>query len=120
MQVLPLTVTYNNTLANIKPIIPNHWFILKTNKAFSVKPIIAFLKNKSLKQLIRGNTIQTDNHIKKSNYKYERKCTPCKSGIQSLCCLEVQNTHSFRSQQNGGYLSFFTKSTVKTILSFIF
>ena len=52
-QVLPLTGTYNSTLPNINQIIRNHWSILKTNKAlektFSVEPIIAFRKNKSLK-----------------------------------------------------------------------
>ena len=46
-QVLPLTVTHNRTLPNVKQIIQNHWSILKTNKAlektFSVEPIITFL-----------------------------------------------------------------------------
>ena len=90
-QVLPLTVTYNRTLLNIKQIIQNHWSILKTNKAlektFSVEPIIAFRKNKGLKQLIEGSTIQNDKNIKKSSNKYEGKCTICKSGIRSLCRL---------------------------------
>ena len=58
VQVLPLTLTYNRTLPNIKQIIRNHWSILNTNKAlektFSVEPIIAFCKNISLKQLIGG------------------------------------------------------------------
>ena len=52
-QALPLTGTYNSTLPNINQIIRNQWSILKTNKAlektFSVEPIIAFRKNKSLK-----------------------------------------------------------------------
>ena len=104
-QVFPLTVTYNRTLSNVKQIIQNYWSILKTNKAlekfFSVEPIIAFRKNKGLKQLIEGSTIQNDKNIKKSSNKYEGKCTICKSGIRSLCRLQIHNTHSFRSQQNG-------------------
>ena len=60
-QVLQLTVTYNHTLPNVKQVIQNHRFILNTNKAleraFSIQPIIAFCKNKRLKQLIEGNTI---------------------------------------------------------------
>ena len=60
--------------------IQNHRSILKTNKAeektFSVKPIIAFRKIKSLKQLIGGSTIQNDKNIKKSSNKCEGKCTP--------------------------------------------
>ena len=102
-QVLPLTVTYNRRLPNIKQIIQNHWSILKTNKAlvktFPVEPIIAFCKNKSLKQLIGGNTIQNDKNIKISSNKYEGKCTPYKSGIGLLFCLHVQNTHSFPSDK---------------------
>ena len=62
VQVLPLTLTYNRTLPNIKQIIRNHWSILNTNKAlektFSVEPVIAFCKNISLKQLIGGNTVE--------------------------------------------------------------
>ena len=58
--MLPLTVTYNNTLLNVKQIIWNHLSILKTNEAlgktFSVGPIIAFCKNKTLEQFIGGNT----------------------------------------------------------------
>ena len=109
-QVIPLRVTYNCTLSNKKQIIRNHWSILETNKAldrtFPVETVIAFHKNKSLKQLIGGNTIR-NNNIKKLGNKYEGKCTPCKSGIWSLCCLQVQNTHSFCSQQNGWIFTIF-------------
>ena len=117
-QVLPLTVTYNRTLPNIKQIIQNHWSILKTNKAlektFSVDPIIAFRKIKSLKQLIGGSTIQSDKNIKKSSNKYEGKCTPCEPGIQSLCRLQVQNTHSSRSQQNARIFTIFYQVNCKS------
>ena len=86
-QVLPLTVTYNRILPNIKQIIQNHWSISKTNKAlektFSVEPIIAFRKNKSLK-LTGESTIQNDKNIKKLSNKYEGKCIPCKSEIRLL------------------------------------
>ena len=55
-QVLPLTVTYNCTLSNIKQLIQNHQSILKTNKAlektFSAEQIITFRENKSLKHFI--------------------------------------------------------------------
>ena len=109
--MLPLTVTYNHTLPNIKKIIRNHWPILKSNKAlekaFSVETAIAFRKNKSLKQLIGGSTIHNDKNIKKSSDKYEGKCTPCQSGIRSLSCLQVQSTHSLRSQTNGRILTIF-------------
>ena len=43
------------------------------------------------------HTIENDKNIKKSNSNYERKCTPCKSRIRLLCCLQVKN-HIFISQ----------------------
>ena len=78
--------------------------------------LFSFRKNKSLKQLIGGSTIENDENIKKSSNKYEGKCTPCKSGIRSLCCSQVQNTHiHFEANKMDGYLQFSTKSTAKAI-----
>ena len=52
---------YNRTLPNVRQLIQTHWSIVKTNKAlektFSVEPMFPHCKNKSLKQLIRENTI---------------------------------------------------------------
>ena len=95
-QVLPRIVTYNPTFPNIKQIFRKHWSILKTNKAFSVEPIIAFRKTKSLKQLIGGNTIQNDKIIKKSRSKYEGKCTPCKIW-NTVTVLFTGTKHTFIS-----------------------
>ena len=121
MQVLPLTVTYNGTLLNIKQIIQSHWSILQTNKAlektFSTEPIMAFRKNKSLKQVIGGNTIQNDKNIKKEINKYEEKCTPCKNGIRSMCWLQVQKAHLFRFQYSFSFLSFRIQEVPYTICS---
>ena len=113
-----MTYHWHCKLPNIKQTIQNHWPISKTNKVleknFSVEPIIAFRKNKSLKQLIEGSTIQNDKNIKKSSNKYEGKCTPCISGIWSLCFLQVQNIHSFRSQQNGRIFTVFHQVNCKS------
>ena len=99
-------MTYNRTLPNIKQIKQNHWSILKSNKSlektFSTEPITVFRKKKP-KKLI-GRNYQND---KKSRNKSERKCTPCKSETRSLCCSQVQNTHSFCSQYNGRMFTIF-------------
>ena len=50
-------------------------------------------------------------NIKRLGNNYKGKCTPCNSGIRSLRCLQVQNTHLFRIQQMDEYL------TAKVILS---
>lgn len=68
-------VTYNRHFLK-KQIIQNHRSILMTSKFFNWTSY-PFHKNKILKLLIRGNTIQDDKNIKKSNKKYEGKSTPC-------------------------------------------
>ena len=55
---LTLCVTYNKTLPNIKTILEKHWHMLNVNpelkKVFENKPLLAFRKNKNLRQLIEG------------------------------------------------------------------
>lgn len=92
-QVLPLIVTYSRTLPNIKEIIRNHWSIWKSNKSsektFSIELVIAFNKNKTLKEVNGGNTIQKDKNINNqaTNVKRNVQCVV----IRSMCCL--QNSH---------------------------
>ena len=115
--------TYNHTLANIKEIIQNPWSILKTNKplekTFSVESIIAFGKKQKSETTHWRKYDPKRKNIKKPGSKYEGKCTPCKSGMRSLCCLQVQNIH-FVANKMVGYLQFSTKSAAKAIFSSIF
>ena len=123
-QVLPLTVTYNGTVPNIKQIIENHWSILKTNKAlektFSVEPIIAIGKNKSLKKLIGGSTIQNDKNIKKSS-KINMKGNVHLANVEyGHCVVYRYKTYiHFVANKIDGYLQLSTKSAAKAILSSI-
>ena len=120
--MLPLAVTFNRILANIKIIIRNHWFILKTNKAlekiFSVEPIIVFRKDKTPKQLIGGNTIQNDKNVKKN------QATNMKGNVHLVnleyghCIVHMYKTHIyFVANKMGRYLKFYAKSIAKMILS---
>ena len=56
---LPLTVTYNRTLTDLKTIIDKNWHILqieaKLKEVFAEPPIMAFKRNKSLRDIIGGN-----------------------------------------------------------------
>ena len=102
--MLQRAVICNRTLHSTKQIIQNHCLFLKVNKAlqkiFSIKLLLAFGKNKCLKQLIGGNVIQNYKSIKKKKPNKYEECTPCTPGIRSLPCLQVQNKHLFCSQQN--------------------
>ena len=56
---LPLTVRYNRTLRDLKTIIDKNWHILqiepKSKEIFAKSPILAFKRNKNLKDIIGGN-----------------------------------------------------------------
>ena len=56
---LPLSVTYNRTRPNIKNnIVQQHWHLLQTDsileETFQQTPILAFCKNRNLKDIISG------------------------------------------------------------------
>ena len=58
---LPLTVTYNRTLPDLKTIIDKNWHILqiepKLKEIFAEPPILAFKRNKNLRDIIGGNKL---------------------------------------------------------------
>ena len=67
--VFPFLVTYSPTLPNIREIINKHWHILNINNTFGnvfkAIPVIAFLKNASLRQIIDTNTIRDNQKLLK-------------------------------------------------------
>ena len=59
---MPLLLTFNKTLPNIKNVNDKHWYILSINenlrKVFDKRPLfIDYRTNNNLHQLIRGNHI---------------------------------------------------------------
>ena len=79
---LPLVLTFNKTLSNIKNIIYKHWHILSINenlrKVFDEKPFIAFRRNTSLCQLIGGNRIFKNKAVRKNTKQLKQlgHCSP--------------------------------------------
>ena len=59
---LPLSVTYNRTLPNMKNILQQHWHLLKIDstleETFQQTLILAFRRNRKLKEIIGGNKIE--------------------------------------------------------------
>lgn len=53
---LPLVVTFNKTLSNIKKLIDKHWHILVINekfkKAFNKKPLMTYRRNENIHKII--------------------------------------------------------------------
>ena len=64
---MPLTVTYNMTLPDLKKRIDKNWHILqiqpKLKEVFTEPPILAFKRNKNLKDIIGGNKIFDNKNV---------------------------------------------------------
>ena len=115
---LILCVTYNKTLPNIKTILEKHWHILNVNpelkEVFENKPLLAFRKNKNLRQLIGGNTIEKNKKLLTTNKFINGKCSPCFSNSRTLCCKQVTKTEHFESNQTNRTFRIFQKTTCKS------
>ena len=95
----PFVVTYNRTLPNIRTTLNKHWNTLSINKGiaekFKDKPIVAFRRNKNLKDLIGGTTIENDKVKRQKTTK--GKSSSCDKDKRSKCCKQVVNTTKFKS-----------------------
>ena len=115
---LTLCVTYNKTLPKIKTILEKHWHILNVNpklkKVFENKSLLAFRKNKNLRQLIGGNTIEKNKKLLTTNKFTNRKCLPCFSNSRILCWKQITKTEHFKSNQANRIFRIFQKTTCKS------
>ena len=89
---LPLVLTFNKTLPNIKNVIDKHWHILSVNeslrKIFDENSFIAYRRSTNLYQLIGGNRIFKNKVARKSTKQLKQlgHCSPCISRLNNLCC----------------------------------
>ena len=113
---LTLCVTYNKTLPNIKTILGKHWHILNVNpelkKVFENKPLFAFRKNKNLRQLIGGNTIEKNKKLLTTNKFTNGNCSPCFSNSRTLCSKQVIKTVLFKSNHINRIFRIFQKNNL--------
>ena len=101
---LPLTVTYNRILPNLKTIVDKDWHILqiepKLKFFFAEPPILAFKRNKNLRDIIGGNKVFDNKkvlNVKKFN---KGKCQPCFSRSINLCCKQLKTFSTFQGTFN--------------------
>ena len=96
---IPFVTTYNKTLPNIKPTLEKHWDKLEINERikskFTEKPIIAYRRNKSVRDIICSNNV-VNNKIEK-RITTTGMCRPCRSRKNNLCCQRVKETNSSTS-----------------------
>ena len=101
---LPLTVTCNRTLPDLKTIIDNNWDILqieqKLKEIFAEPPILAFKRNKNLGDIIEGNKVFDNKKILNVNKFNKGKCQPCFTRSVNLCSRQLKTCSTFQSAFN--------------------
>ena len=81
---------------------------------FQSSQIIAFRKNKNLKQIIGSNTIEHNKKLTISNNKVNGKSSPCLSNTRALYCKQVVSTTSFKSNQTNCVFKIFHNINCKS------
>ena len=95
-----------------------HGHVLQVNpelkEIFQSSPIIAFRKNRNLKQIIGSNTTEHDKTLIRSNNKVNGKSSPCLSNTRTLCCKQVVSTTSFKSNETNRAFKIFHNINCKS------
>ena len=99
--VIQFSITCSPTLPNIREIINKHWHTLNFNNTFGNRfkaiPIIAFLKNTSLRKIIGTNTIRHNQTLLKVKENVTKgECIPCNTS-RCLSCQQISAIATFES-----------------------
>ena len=96
---IPLSLKYNRTLPKIKEIVIKHWHLPHINpnlaEIFQSPPILAFRRNKNLRDIIGTKLIENGKVKRKFTNKIQGKCTPCLANSRALSCKQVVHTTTF-------------------------
>ena len=99
-----LAVTYNKNLPDLRKAIDDNWKTLSINSniapLFTDKPVIAFRRNRNLKQLLCKHKLHNNKPIIRKEKKLGR-CQPCLSRANNKCCKQMANTNHFTNRKNG-------------------
>ena len=94
---IPLVLTYNRTLPNVKRAISNNWNLLHINQefkdVFQEPPILAFRRNRKLYDLLGCKNI-IDGKLERLPKKKIGFSTKCFSKSGNLRCKQVVNNFS--------------------------
>ena len=94
-------------MPSVSKIVNKHWNLLQIDNnikdTFTERPIVAYKRNKNLKELIGGNVIENNVKVssKTKNNNVVGRCEPCNGRSDCLCCKQLKNTDTFASDQTG-------------------
>ena len=107
---LPIIVTYNKNLPNIKKAIDDNWHILSINQTisdhFPEKPRITYRRNKNLGNILGRHTLK-NNKLVSRNKPNQGKCQPCLSRRNNFCCKQMATTTKFTNRKTGRQFQIF-------------
>ena len=116
---IPLVLKFNRTLRNLKEIIDKQRNLLQINpkpkNTFQEKPMIAYKRNRNLKEIVGSNKILNNKVIQKK--KAEKKhffCSPCYTRRNNLCCQQVAKTNILKSYKTRKTYKLFYQLTCKS------
>ena len=117
---LPLVLTFNKTLFNIKNVIDKHWQVLSINenlqKCFGKRPFIVYTINTNLHQLIGDNRIHENKSARKNTKqpKQSGHCSAFLSRLRNLYYKQVKQTKTFQSYRTKETCQIFHNLTCKS------
>ena len=98
---IPLIVTYNQNLPDLKGILNNTWEHLQINPAvkekFVEKPVLCYKRNRNLRDEI-GQTKISKNRVVRKKSTTRGRCAPCMGRSDCLCCNHIIATSFFTNQ----------------------
>ena len=88
--------------SRLRNILSDNWSLLKVNNrlkhVLKEQPIVAYRRNKSLRDVIRDTTIKNNKVVRKQKAKLKGGYyKPCFSRTSSLCCKQVVPGTAFKS-----------------------
>ena len=99
----PFTTTFNRNLPPIQRTINKHWHLLHTDPttatAFEEPPVLAYRKNKNLRNLIGQVHISRGTKILPKKSPKLKGCVPCLSSNRNKCCRQLTSTKTFKSDR---------------------
>ena len=101
----PFTTTFHKPLPPIQKVINKHWHLLHTHPklatTFTESPVLAYRKNKNLRQILGQMHISRDKKIIPSKPTKTKGCTPCLTNSKNKCCRHLTPAKHFKSDTTG-------------------
>ena len=89
--------------------------IPKLKNELKGKSIIAYKRNRNLKEIMESNKTSNNKVIRKNKVdKKQLFCRPCYTRRDSLCCQQVEKTNLFKSYKTGKTYKIFHQVTCKS------